>query len=212
ASRRIWGGLLAGWWLVLFARTKVALGYDALWYGLQPQHVLVPRHSIFESLGLVSPVHYYPKIYEMWLLPVSGLGDSSVICGMGILVMVLLLIACRAMMREVNLDEAIQMPALALIATLPALANVAGQPKPDVFATLFVLLSALAAARYIRRPSIDAASWAAACAAIACSAKLTAVPYIGTLVVATLVASWLAKRAEDTAPDPAPRTGWLILL
>ena len=212
ASTRIWCAVLASWLLVLFARTKVALGYDALWYGLQAEHVLVPGHSIFDPLGLVSPVHYYPKIYEMWLLPLSDLGDSTVISGMTILVMMLLLMACRAMMRDLELSASIQMPAVALIATLPALANIAGQPKPDVFATLFVLLSAIAAARYIRRPSIDAAAWAAMCAAIACSAKLTAVPYVGALLVTTLIGGWVAKPSHVAEPKSKSRAGLLIVL
>ena len=187
---RIWYGVLITWFLVLFARTKIALGYDAQWYGLQGEHVLAPGHSFFESLGLVSPVHYYPKLYEVWLLTVSDLGDSTVITGLTVLVGALLLMVCKQLFREVRLHDALHLPVLALIATLPAFANAAGQPKPDIIATLFILISALATIHLIRRPSLDSAMWAAAGSGLACSSKLTAIPYAGLLVLIAAFLAW----------------------
>ncbi|MEP6881356.1 MAG: hypothetical protein ABI866_05145 [Dokdonella sp.] len=203
APIRVWCAIIGTWLLVMFARTKVAIAYDARWYGLQPEHVLVPNHSIFEPLGLVSPVHYYPKIYEMWLLPVSALGDNTIISGMTLLVTLLLLGVCRQMMRDSGLAEHAQLPVLALIATVPALAEIAGQPKPDVFATFFILLSGIAAIRFIRRRSLESACWLITGSAVACSAKLTAIPYAGLLLLIVGFATW-KNRSTPTVESAEP--------
>ncbi len=212
ASMRIWCGVLASWLLVLFARSKVALGYDVRWYSLQPEHVLVPNHSIFEPLGLVSPVHYYPKLYEMWLLPLSSTGDSSVLSGMTILITLLLLIACRQLMRDVNLGKSMQMPVLALIATLPALANSSVEAKPDVVSVFFILLAAIAAARFIGKPTLGAASWLATGAALACASKLTAVPYAGVLLLVAAFAGWRNRSRAGTDPGMPLQPGLVTAL
>ncbi len=49
--------------------------------------VLVAGGSVFKSLGLVAPVHYYPKLYELVLIAVSGLHDTSVIFGVSLIVL-----------------------------------------------------------------------------------------------------------------------------
>ncbi len=211
-SVRIWCGVLATWLLVLFARSKVALGYDDRWYGLQAEHVLVPNHSIFEPLGLVSPVHYYPKLYEMWLLPLSSTGDSSVLSGMTILFALLLLIVSRQLMRDAELGGALKFPVLALIATLPAFANAAVEPKPDVVAIFFILLTAVAAASFARKPSLDAACWLAIGAALACASKLTAIPYAGTLLLLTGLSGWRRQSRARSEPNFAFQTGLLTAL
>lgn len=188
---RIWCGLLAGWLLVLFARTRTATGFDALWYGLRTQYVFVPGHSAYESLGLTSPVHYYPKLYEMFLLPLSALRDFSVLDGMSILFLLLILLVCRLLMGELATPARAQFPLLAAVATLPALANVAIEAKPDVPATFFVLFAAFFALHVVRRRSLPATAWLVACVALAGSTKLTAIPYAGVMLVMTVVASRL---------------------
>ncbi|HEY6984820.1 MAG TPA: hypothetical protein VH375_01970, partial [Rhodanobacteraceae bacterium] len=72
---------LGAWFLCLAARTNVVSGFDAWWYGLRGEFVLVAGGSAFKSLGLVAPVHYYPKLYELLLIPVSAMHDTSVIEG-----------------------------------------------------------------------------------------------------------------------------------
>ena len=212
APTRAWCGVLAAWLLVLFARSKVAIGFDPRWYGLQAEHVLVPNHSIFEPLGLVSPVHYYPKIFEMWLLPLSALGDATILSGMSILMTLLLLVACRTLMRDAGLASHVHLPVLGLIATLPALTSIAGQPKPDVFAVFFILLSTIAAARIIRKPSLEAACWLTTGVAIACSAKLTAVPHGGILILIAALWVWRSRSDQPSDSDRPLRPALATLL
>ncbi len=211
ASTKFWAAALTTWGLVLFARSKVAIGYDALWYGLQGMHVLAPGDSVYESLGLISPVHYYPKIYEMLLLPLSAAGDNAVISGVSVLLLVLMLMACHLLMSEFAIPQSARWPTLALIATLPAVANTAIQPKPDIPATLFVLLALLAASRFARSRSWPDAAWFLSCAAIACSVKLTAVPYVGMLLLGTLYAIWRQRASIAIAPCERPAFATLTL-
>ena len=197
---RAWCGLLAAWVAVLYARSKVAFGHDSLWYGLRAEFVLVPGGSIYEPLGLVSPVHYFPKVYEMFLLPLARLGDSSVLSGITIWMLVLLLLACGVLARRLGLRDRVQLPVLALVATLPALAN-ATTPKPDVIAVLFVMLAADAAIGFVRSHALRDGAWLIACGTLACIAKLTAIPYVGVLLLATLAAAWRTRHADRPARD-----------
>ena len=196
---RIWSAALVAWILVLFARTKTAIGFDSAWYGLQGQHVLAPGDTVFESLGLVSPVHYYPKLQEMFLLPLSGLGDTSVVLGMSILMLVLLLVTAETVLRQLQVPTAARLPTLAVLATLPALANVSGETKPDVLAVLFVMIALLHALAFVRARSTTAAVWIGVAGALACCTKLTAIPYVGMLVLATLAATARQGRAAAVA-------------
>lgn len=203
AAGRLWCGALAAWIAVLYARSNVVFGYDSLWYGLRPEYVLDPGNSVYQPLGLVAPVHYYPKLYEVFLLPVSALGDTSVIAGMTIWMLVLALLACRLLARRIGLPARVQLPVLALVATLPALANSALEPKPDVISVLFVLLAADAALTFVRSRATSEAAWILICGALACLAKLTAVPYVGALLLAILVAAWRSRRSNATPPTDA---------
>ena len=197
---------------MLFARTKTAIGHDSAWYGLQGERVLAPNNTVFESLGLVSPVHYYPKLHEMFLLPLSGTGDSSVLIGMSILLLVLLLITCDVLMQQFRIPATARLPTLALIATLPAMANIAGETKPDVLAVLLVMAATHHAIRFARSPSLAACAWMVTCSALACCAKLTAIPYVGVLMLATALATWLQRGtpALQDAGDAARRCALVV--
>lgn len=200
---RIAYAALATWLLVLFVRGRYAIGFDALWYGLRGEFVLAPGDSVFEPLGLVSPVYYFPKLYEMLLLPLSALGSGSAIGGLTVLLLVPLLMTCRLLMQAVAVPAAAQAGLLGLIATLPALANLAPDPKPDVPATLFVLLAALFGLTWLRTRHWTALLWMASATALACSIKMAAIPYAGVMVLTTLVAGLRGTSAPADAMLPA---------
>lgn len=198
AIDRAWFGVLVAWLIVLLAKSKTAIGHDAIWYGLRATEVFVAGNSAFESLGLVSPVHYFPKLHEMFTLPLADLRDSSVISGISVLMLVPTLIACRLIMRRLDVPAAAQIPSLLAIATLPALATLATQPKPDVTATAFVMIAVLLAFDVVSRRSPSALIWMVACLALASFSKLTAIPYAGMLLITTLLLAWRC------APVPSP--------
>jgi hypothetical protein len=201
---RFWCGALTAWLAVLYARSNVAIGYDSMWYGLRPEYVLDPHHSVFEALGLTSPVHYYPKLYEVFLLPLSALGDSSTPACMSVWMLVLILLSCHQLGLRVGIPQRAGLPLLAAIATLPALVAVSIEPKPDTISLLFLLLAANAAFEFLRLRLLGDAVWLLVCATLACLAKLTAVPFAGALVLATLIAAWRDRApVVSAAIDPA---------
>jgi hypothetical protein len=206
---RAWCGALVAWLAVSFARTNVVFGYDALWYGLRSEYVLDPGKSVFAPLGLVSPVHYFPKLYEMFLLPVSGLDDASVIDGMAILLGVLVLLAGARILDALGAPKRARLPTLALVATLPALVSAAVGPKPDIAAALFVLLAAVAAMAWTRSGAFPDLAWMLACAILGCLAKLTAVPFAGALLLAAVALAWRARGRN--VPMDAPRNRQALL-
>lgn len=209
---RAWCGVLAAWLLVLFAHARTAVGFDSQWYGLRSPFVLVPGHSVYETLGLTSPVYYFPKIYEVFLLPLYVLKDYVAIDGFSILLLLPLLLCCRELMRQLDTPRRVQLPLLALIATLPALANTALDAKPDVLSTVLVLAATCFGIDAIRRHSAAALAWQLACIALACSAKITAIPYTGMVLLATMAAYRPAPTtamagAEVTLPG---RYAWTV--
>lgn len=203
---RIAYAALATWLLVLFVRGRYAIGFDSLWYGLRGEFVLAPGDSVFEPLGLVSPVYYFPKLYEMLLLPLSALGSNSALGGLTVLLLVPLLMTCRLLMQAVAVPVGAHAGLLGLIATLPALANLAPDPKPDVPATLFVLLAALFGLAWLHTRQWIALAWMAGATALACSIKMAAIPYAGVMVLTTLIAGLRGAAAPaDAAPAAAER-------
>lgn len=218
SQRWAWGeralfAVLAGWMLVLYARTEVAFSFDGLWYGLRPEDVLTADGSVFDALALVSPVHYFPKLYEVFLLPLSGLGDASALSGVTILVLGLIaLTSARIAARLGIASRRAQLALGALVLSLPALANAALEPKPDILCALALLLAWLFGGDWLLQRRPGDLAWALSAAAIALSSKLIAVPYLGLLGIA-LAAGWRAC-APSPATTPAAtsqRLAWIAL-
>lgn len=210
---RVLLALLGGWVLVLFARTNTAFSFDALWYGLRPEYVLTADGSPFAPLGLVSPVHYFPKLYEVYLLPFAGLGDASVVSGMTILLLCLLALGAARLLARFGVEATTARLALALLVlTLPAIANPAIEPKPDIACALFLLLACLYGGDALRQRNPAALAWALAAALLALSSKLIAVPYLGMLAVGAAFACRSAVPPAGAAPVTARRLAPVALV
>lgn len=188
----------------LFARTNQYAGHDALWYGFRPDQVLVGESSVYEQLGLVSPVYYFPKLYEVLLLPLSAMGDFSFVGGFTILVsgMVALLVSKLLLRHSVpaRFSAIVSMAVL----TMPALANTALSPKPDVLAALAVLamawhLHGMLARGGEARDFGFLLGWAA----IAALSKLNLLPYVAAIGLASLIV--LASRYRTGVDWPSLR-------
>ena len=190
APARAGVAVLGAWFLCLAARTNMVSGFDPWWYGLRGEYVLVAGGSVFKSLGLVAPVHYYPKLYELLLIPVSALHDISVIEGVSILMLGLFALTCMEALKQFSLGFGTRLVIAMLVATVPAIANAALSPKPDLFMAWVLLLASLEAMRFARTGSIGAAAWILALCALALASKLSAPPYVLALVTAA-IGVWL---------------------
>lgn len=185
SNARVFAAVMLGWLLVLFARSNVAFDYDALWYGLRGNYVLVGDGSAFASMGLTAPVHYFPKLYELFLVPLSGLGSSSVVSGISVLLLSLLAAVLWDLLRRLGVyNNALRFLGILACLTLPAIANIAMGPKPDTLAAFFLVMGWACAARAIRSRRGADLLWLFSLLLLATQAKLTAVPFAGALVLA----------------------------
>ncbi|MBP1934769.1 hypothetical protein [Ammoniphilus resinae] len=141
--------------LMQFAKSAWSIDYDSVWYGLRPELVLIGENSFYDSLGLVQFVHYYPKLYELFLVPVSNLGDYSFIYAVTTLFLCLLfcLIYSFALLFTRTKFEAIFITLL--IGSLPAIVNMGSTAKTDLFTTFFTLLAAYYFVKWIKDRNIS---------------------------------------------------------
>jgi hypothetical protein len=203
---------LLTWLLVLFAKTSVALNFDALWYSLRGEYVLVGDGSAFRPLGLTSPVYYFPKLYELLLIPVSGLGSASIISGVTVLLLTLFALTGSTLLDQLGVKNRTARLAIILACvTLPAISNCAIDPKPDLLAALLLLLAWSYAMHWVERRSTADACWAAACLLLATQAKLTAIPYAAAIVLSTAILSFLTRRPNEDAATSNGREAWFAL-
>ncbi|MBD9435076.1 hypothetical protein IB223_03130 [Pseudoxanthomonas sp. PXM03] len=141
-------GLLAAFCLAMFAKASVAIDYDSMWYGLQADEVLVGGGSLFQSQGLVAVVHHYPKLYESLGLPFSGLGSTSLVFGLGVASWGLLVLTVVEVLRSLGVGRTLRLWGGVLLATLPALANIAITAKGDAFSAWMLMVCILSILRY----------------------------------------------------------------
>jgi hypothetical protein len=158
---------------------------------------------VFKSLELVAPVNYYPKLWELVLIPVSGLHDTSVIEGLSIAMLALIALACVVILKPIVPGSRTRFLFVALIVTLPAIANSALSPKPDIFLAWVLLLACIEAAAFAREGRTSALAWTITGLTLAFASKLSAPPYI-VAIFAALVGFWWRNgrpRAIDAAPE-----------
>lgn len=185
-SERLAIALVVGWVLILGARTANIMGHDATWYLAQGDRVLAPNGSIFEHLGFSSPVHYFPKLWELMLLPITAFDQVGLQIGVGIAVLVLLMAVIWRLAREIGVPRQWCWWALWPLATLPAVANTAPILKTDALATVLMSIMCLQLIFWARDGKLSSLLYALAAGALACSTKLTAIPYVGMAFVLSL--------------------------
>ncbi|SMG46622.1 hypothetical protein [Paenibacillus aquistagni] len=123
------------------ANTLLAYEFDSIWYGLRPEAVLVGNESFYDNLGMVSYVHLYPKLFELFLIPLSNLGSYSYIIIINVIFYALLIYMMILMFRKLNQKTFISLFYTSLIATIPVVSNMASTAKTDMFSTFMIILS-----------------------------------------------------------------------
>lgn len=209
AERWILAGALT-WMLVLLARSNGVLGHDPMWYGFRPEYVLAPSSSLFEPTGLVAPVFYFPKLYEVLLLPLSAVHDFSVPATLGIAVLAITTLLAWRFLRELRVDGTTALALAPAATSIPALANLSLAPKPDLLAGFLVLFATWCAWRFVRAGRIGDAVLGFAATGLAVSAKLIALPYVGVLGLAAIAATVVRARSGGTFAAAGVRE-WSVL-
>ena len=215
-STRIGIGVLIAWFLILFAHSATAIGFDSQWYGLRGDRVLVGAGSVFAAQGLVAPVYYFPKVYELFLIPMSGFGSVSVIVGVTILILGLLAAAAYELLRLLGVRETLpRLAGVGLVVSLPAVANIALEAKPDLLAVLLLMLAWIHASDFVTARRRSSLLWLLGLLIFSTQAKLTAIPFAAALFLATLIAALCNRSVRQNSTSTEMRvasTGLTLIL
>lgn len=167
--------------LMLFAKARVSVNYDSLWYGLRGDRVLVGAGSVFKNQGLVAPVHYYPKAYELLLIPLSGIGSVTLILGFSVWMWAICGIVVREICSESGMSWPVTTMCVAATLSVPALMNVAITTKGGLAAAVMTLFACYTMMRY-RRSNDPLHLWVAVSALLVAPLfRLSVAPYVAVL-------------------------------
>lgn len=122
------------------AKSVSAFDYDSIWYGLRPEFVLIGEHSFFDHLGLTNFVHYYPKLMELFFVPISNLGDYSFIYAGNVAAYTLLLISIYLLGRLFEMTKLDSLFITVVLGSIPVVANFSSTAKADIFTTLLMMI------------------------------------------------------------------------
>jgi len=203
APSKLFFALILSMFFILFAKASVSTDYDSIWYGLRGERVLAGPHGLFSSLGLVAPVHYYPKLFEVLLLPLSGLGSMTLVLGLNIFCWSFALFISNAILRSLGTENDFRLAVVALIATLPALANISISAKGDTFAACLLLYAVLCLIKFKSTGKISQLLFGTAACILAPQARLSVLPYATLIILLYLfIYIQLITRRKDVPPYP----------
>jgi hypothetical protein len=221
ASERALVALLVSILLMQLAKGVSAIDYDSIWYGLRPQYVLYGAHSLFDPLGYAHFVYYYPKLFELLTLPVTVFPDYAYIYGVNAALLSLLMAASFQLARRTGAGRADALVVAAVASSVPAVANMASTAKPDILATLLVVVAAGALLELAATREPLALAVAGGAVLLSFTAKLTSLVYVPPLLLGlAAVAVPLVRAGSAAAPrrwrSPAlvavPGAAMLVLL
>lgn len=167
--------------LVQGAKSCAAFDYDSLWYGLQPENVLIGQNSFYDNLGMLAWVHYFPKFFELFAAPISDLGEYSFIHALNIWLYTLLVLTVYKFLKELKLSDMKALFYTIIVASIPTIANYSTTAKPDIFTGLFAVVSAMCFFKAIREEDIFYLSAAYVSIILSMCGKISAYPYIAIL-------------------------------
>ncbi|MDO3384948.1 hypothetical protein QWI17_03730 [Gilvimarinus sp. SDUM040013] len=204
-------GLLASWFLILAARTANVVTHDSLWYLAQGDRLLAPQGSIFDQLGLVSAVHYFPKLWETLLLPLTYFDDVRVQQGLALAILGWLGLTIYGLCQQLNIKRIWCWYALLVLLSLPAIANSSIALKTDLLCAAFVMMMCTGLAQWSTKRRVGDLFIAIGAGALACSTKLIAIPYVGIVFICALVYEILFTRKSYPAITPPNISQWLMV-
>ena len=128
--------------LIQCAKSTCAFDYDSLWYGLRPEQVLIGEHSFYDNLGYLEWVNYFPKFIELFLSPLSNLGEYSFIHAGNIVGLILFMFLVYMFMRLLIGSSKKSLFYTIIIFTIPVMTNMASTAKSDLITAFLIVLGA----------------------------------------------------------------------
>ena len=209
-------------------RMNITLDYDSVHYGLRSGYILDNGMGIFENLGSVNAVYYYPKGLEILTLPLSGTPTYGFVLSFSFWCAVFFLVlagdmAARCFGRKAGLRAAF------LCACIPGIMNLSTSAKTDMVTLLFQMMflcelpSVLgeetgASGEKDRRESAGSGSgfrsllWGMAALAMTLTLKPTAIAFSGLLFLSSAAFLLIHRKQISFGRLPGAWAAALILL
>ncbi len=191
------------------ARSNLPFYFDSAWYGLRPDRVLIGASGFYEHLGLTTQVHYYPKLYELVLAPLQGMGDASNAVVVGVMGACLLVLAIVSLTSVFGFPIRYGLVHATLVVCYPAVMGTVETPKGDILAAAFVLFAFVALCRALEARSPKLLVDVAVFCLLASTIRLTALPWLAVLFVGWVFAMCFLALARGRQ---AWSFRWLLLL
>lgn len=184
----IYWGLTLTWLIVTIAtKSPYVSDHDSMMYGYRSSQILLPGNSIFENLGLMQIVYYYPKLYEITALPLSSLNEHSIMNSFGAAQVIILLVISYTLLNFLEIKKHASIITLCLICTIPAIGNIAVTAKPDILNAAAIILAIISIVKFSSRPNLNDFSLICLAGTVAITTKLTALPYLFPTTLAAFV-------------------------
>ena len=126
--------------LLQAGRINITLDYDSVHYSLRSWFELDQGRGIFENLGSVNQVYFYPKGLEILTLPLSGTPTHGFVLCFSLWCAVLLLVLAGDAVRGIFGPRA-GLTAVLLTACIPGVMNMADSAKTDMITALFQVMA-----------------------------------------------------------------------
>lgn len=189
-------------------RMNITLDYDSVHYGLRTPYILDNGYGIFENLGSVNTVYFYPKGLEILALPLSGTPTYGFVLGFSFWCGVFFLIltgdiAARCFGRRAGISAAF------FCALIPGIMNLSTSAKTDMVTLLFQMLAVGEMLAFFGEApsgiSFRAALWSAAALMFTLALKPTSIAFSGLLFLtaAAFLVICLSARRDRRAGEAA---------
>lgn len=171
-------------------RMNIAIDYDSIRYGLRSMYVLDNGRGIYESLGFVNDVYFYPKGFEILTLPLNIPVSHGFILAFTWLVCIGVLFLIYEIVRMCS-NRLMGVLACVLASAMPAIMNMSVSAKTDIVTLFFQLLAICDIVRLLNETKKEHATtklmWAGSGIAFTLMLKPTSVYFSGALFLAMLI-------------------------
>lgn len=171
-------------------RMNITLDYDSLRYGLRSAFVLDSGGGVFQNLGTVNAVYFYPKGLELLTLPLSGSRTHGFVLAFSLWCAALMLLVLRDLAARFAGERA-GLHAMLLAACIPGIMNLSTSAKTDMITLLFQLVFLndflFAVRKGEPRRRRRALLWGLCSLLMTLTLKPTAVVFSGGLLLAALI-------------------------
>ena len=196
-------------------RMNITLDYDSVHYGLRSGYILDNGMGIFENLGSVNAVYYYPKGLEILTLPLSGTPTYGFVLSFSFWCAVFFLalagdMAARCFGRKAGLRAAF------LCACIPGIMNLSTSAKTDMVTLLFQMMFLCELPAVLGEETglsgLRSLLWGMAALAMTLTLKPTAIAFSGLLFCSTVLFLLIHRKRISFGPAPKAWAAAVILL